>query len=286
VLATSGTTGTPKGVVLTRSALEHSARATSERLHIDHPDRWLCCIPVAHAGGFGVIARALLTNTPLEVHDGFDADAVNRSTATRTSLVATALQRIDATRFTTILLGGDAPPLDLPANVVVTYGLTETAGGCVYDGVPLNRVDITIDADREINVAGPMRGRAYRTAEGDTPIPTGTGDSGRWEDGKLVVEGRLRDVIVTGGEKVWPAAVEAALQGQPHIKDVAVVGRPDKTWGHRVVAVVVPDGEPPTLDQLKAAVKETLPAWAAPKALELADRIPRTANNKIQRNKL
>ncbi|MEM8902824.1 MAG: AMP-binding protein, partial [Actinomycetota bacterium] len=145
VIATSGTTGTPKGVVLTHAAVEASARATSSFLGVDPAvDRWLACLPLAHVGGLSVVTRALVSGTPVEVHDGFDAAAVDASEATLVSLVGTALGRIDPSRWRRIVLGGSAPPPDRPANSVATYGLTETGSGVIYDGWPLDGVEVRI----------------------------------------------------------------------------------------------------------------------------------------------
>jgi len=297
VLATSGTTATPKGVVLTHAAVAAAAQASSAALAVDPArDAWLACLPLAHAGGLGVVTRALLTGTPLTVLPGFEAEAVERvaragDRQVLVSLVATALRRVDPGLFRVILLGGDAPPAwpgGRPPSVVVTYGLTETGGGCVYDGVPFGHVAVRI-VDGEVMLRGPVLGRAYRGPDGDRPLtgPDGwlaTGDGGRWaEDGALVVEGRLDDVIVSGGEKVWPETVEAVLRRVPGVADVAVVGRPDPEWGQRVVAVVTPAGEPPTLDALRAAAGVELPPWAVPKALELVPALPRTSLGKLRR---
>ena len=137
VVATSGTTGAPKGVVLTHSAVRASALATSARLGVDPGrDRWLACLPLGHIGGLAVVSRALVTGTPCTVLERFDAAAVEaqaRLGATLVSLVATALGRTDASGFRVVLLGGAAPPARLPANVVTTYGMTETGSGVVYD---------------------------------------------------------------------------------------------------------------------------------------------------------
>ncbi|MDO9173788.1 MAG: AMP-binding protein, partial [Actinomycetota bacterium] len=141
VVATSGSTGTPKGVVLTHEAVAASARATSERLQVDRNDTWLACLPLSHVGGLSVVTRALVTGTPLVVHDGFDAARVTAAAAdgaTLVSLVATALRRIDPTLFRVIVLGGSRPPADRPANTIATYGLTETGSGVVYDGRPVD----------------------------------------------------------------------------------------------------------------------------------------------------
>src|SRR5206468_3416168 len=124
VVATSGTSGAPKAVVLTHEALRASAAATSARLGVDPaPDTWLACLPLAHVGGLSVATRALITGTPLVVHERFDADATMAAAAdgaTLVSLVATALRRIDPSVFRAIVLGGSKPPDALPGNVVTT----------------------------------------------------------------------------------------------------------------------------------------------------------------------
>jgi O-succinylbenzoic acid--CoA ligase len=282
VLATSGTTGEPKGVVLTHSALEASARATNAALDVDpSADRWLSCLPLAHVGGLSVITRALLTGTRF----GFSGDA------TLVSLVPLQLQRMDVSAFRRVLLGGQAPPArdSLPVNVVTTYGMTETASGVVYDGMPLAGVEVRADAGSgELWIRGPMLLRGYRdgtdpkTAEGWFA----TGDAGSvGSDGRVHVEGRMADVVVTGGEKVWPSPVEAAVRALPSVADVAVAGRDDPKWGQRVVAFVVPadPAEPPSLEQVRDAVKAVLPAYAAPKELVLVADLPRTALGKVRR---
>jgi o-succinylbenzoate---CoA ligase len=292
VVATSGTTGDPKGVVLTHAAVEASARATSVRLGVD-PDRhrWLACLPLSHVGGLSVVTRALITGTPYEVHPGFDASAVEQAAergATHVSLVATALRRIDPSRFTTIVLGGAAPPPDRPSNCVATYGMTETGSGIVYDGTPLDGVDLRI-VDHQIEVRGPMLLRAYR--DGTVPIGAGgwfrTGDLGELDaaTGQLTVHGRAGDLIITGGENVWPTPVEQAIASHPQVAEVAVVGRADPDWGQRVVAVVVPvdASAPPSLDEVRAWVKDRLPAFAAPRELALVDALPTTSLGKVIR---
>jgi o-succinylbenzoate---CoA ligase len=292
VVATSGTTGEPKGVVLTHAAVAASAAATTERLAIDPAnDHWLACLPLAHVGGLSVVTRALHSGTPLTVLPGFDAAAVTRAAGggcTAVSLVATALARIDPAGFRVIVVGGARPPAHLPANAVTTYGLTETGSGVVYDGRPLAGVDVRIDHRGEIHLRGPMLLRAYR--DGRNPLdPDGwlaTGDLGRWlPDGRLEVEGRRGDLIVTGGENVWPEAVEAVLGRHPAVLEVAVAGRSDPEWGQRVVAFVVPrpGWTVPTLADLRAAAKELLPAFAAPRELVVVAAIPRTSLGKVAR---
>ena len=291
VVATSGTTGVPKGVVLTHDAVRASALAVSRRLGVGPGDRWLACLPLAHVAGLAVVTRAVLTGTPLEVHSGFDPDAVGASSATLVSLVPTALRRVDPGRFRVVLLGGAPPPLHVPPNVVTTWGMTETGSGVVHDGVPLDGVEVRVDARGQLLVRGPMLLRCYRDGtdpkDSDGWLPTG--DVGEVdEDGRVFVHGRLDDLIVTGGENVWPQAVESVLRAHPAVGDVAVVGRADEEWGQRVVAVVVPanPSEPPTLASLRGWARERLPAFAAPRELRLVARLPHTSAGKVERRSL
>ncbi len=294
VMATSGSTGDPKGAVLTHAAIEANALATSSALAVDpSTDCWLACLPLAHVGGLAVVVRALLTGTSFEVHGGFDADAVEaaaRRGSTLTSLVPTALARINPAAFRAILLGGSAMPAWRPANTVATYGMTETFSGVVYEGWPLDGVELRI-RDEQVQLRCPMLLRCYRdgtnprTEDGWFP----TGDAGALtDDGQLSIIGRADDMIISGGEKVWPDVVERVLAELPHIAEVAVVGRPDPQWGQAVTAVVVPTdaAQPPELAQLRELVKSQLPAYCAPHALQLVATLPRTPLGKVQRRYL
>lgn len=299
VMATGGSTGEPKAAILTHEAVRASATASSSRLGVEPGrDRWLACLPMGHIGGLSVVTRAIVTGTALAIHDGFTAEAAvedARTGPTFVSLVPTALRRLDPRVFKRILLGGSAPPDTVPENAVVTYGMTETGSGIVYDGIPLDGVQVVLDDSGEIRVKGPMLLRAYR--EGDDPHgsdpkgPNGwfrTGDAG-WldESGRLHVRGRIAEVIVTGGEKVWPSAVERAISQHPGVADVAVAGVADEAWGERVVAyVVASDGLPPHLDELKALVAGAIAPWAAPKELVLVGSLPRTPMGKLLKAQL
>jgi O-succinylbenzoic acid--CoA ligase len=223
--------------------------------------------------------------------------------------VPTALARVDPRPWRTILLGGSSIPAARPANTIATYGMTETFGGVVHDGLPLSGVQVRIvdldrpeDPDRPhlltdgrpgaIELRTPTLLRCYR----DGRVPHGpdgwyrTGDLGAVDPatGRLRVDGRADDLIVTGGEKVWPAPVEALLRSDARVRDVAVVGRSDPEWGERVVAVVVPTdpSAPPTLEGLRDLVRATMPRACAPKELELVDSLPRTGLGKIRRSEL
>ena len=255
-------------------------------------DHWLACLPLSHVGGLAVVIRALTTRTRLTVLPSFDPQGVQLAGATLVSLVATALRRIDPATFRLIVLGGAAVPDDLPGNVITTYGMTETGSGVVYDGVPLEGVEIHLAYDGEIQVRGPMLLRAYRRADADLDPRTNgwlaTGDLGRWlPDGRLAVDGRRSDLIISGGENVWPEPVERAIRRDPRVADVVVAGTPDPEWGHVVTAYVVPaTDEVPTLDDLRRVVREVLPAFCAPRLLRLVESIPTTTLGKPQRSAL
>lgn len=291
VVATSGTTGTPKGVIHTHDSVQASAFATSERLGVTESDTWFACLPPAHIGGFSVLLRSIITNTPVITTPQFSVETYNDAAdhgATLVSLVPTALARVDADRYRTIVLGGSRPPENLPDNCVTTYGMTETGSGVFYNRCPLPGVDVDI-RDGVIYLRAPMMMRGYRNAE--TAIdPDGwfrTGDLGSFENNLITVFGREGDLIITGGENVWPETVEERLRQHPNITDVCVAGVSDNEWGQVVTAWVVPkDSTCPTLDDIRGFVKETLPAHCAPKALIYVPEIPRTALGKPRRSEL
>lgn len=303
VVPTSGSTGDPKGVLLTAAALRASAAATAE---VIGEGQWLLALPTTHVAGLQVLVRSLLAGTSPQVLEGpttlaaFEA-ATSRLTGPRrlVSLVPTQLARLVGSpallEYDAVLLGGAAAPAELldraraaGARVVTTYGMSETCGGCVYDGVPLPGVSLSV-ADR-IRISGPVVASGYRlrpdlTAaafDGDTFT---TSDVGELVDGRLVVLGRADDVVVTGGEKVAPAAVEAALASHPSVAEVAVVGVPDAEWGARVVAVVVLRG-PLSLEEARSHVAARLSRVAAPRELRVLDRLPLLPSGKIDRMRL
>ena len=294
VVPTSGTTGDPKGVVLTMAAVRAAAVITSEALDVSiDNDRWLLCLPVAQMGGLSVVTRSLVTGVPITTLPRFDRQAVESAAgrgATLVSLVAASLDGLDLSRFRAVLLGGSAIPTDRPENTVATYGLTESGGGVVYEGRALPGVELSID-NGEVMLRSPSLLRTYRFGRdpksSDGWLPTG--DLGQLsDDDKLTIFGRSDDVITSGGHNVFPLPVEAALRTHVAIADVAIIGRADDKWGTAVTAVVVPAdaANPPTLDVVRGWAKAQLPTYAAPTRLELIEKLPKTAIGKVRRHLL
>lgn len=303
VIATSGSTGEPKGTELTRAALESSARATHACIGLEPGDRWLSCLPWQHIGGIQVMLRSRLLGIPLTVHERFDVERFAAADATLASLVPTQLVRlldagVDLTRFRAILLGGAAaaPDLleraaDVGAPVVTTYGMSETAGGCVYDGRALDGVEIRVDDTGRIRLRGPMLMSGYRlqpalTAEAFDAGWLLTSDLGELDrDGRLRVAGRIDDVVITGGEKVVTTEVAAVLADHPDIADVVVTGVDDAQWGQRLVAVVVvrAGGGELTLAGIRSWCVDRLAAPARPRGLVVVPEILRLHSGKPDR---
>ena len=196
--------------------------------------------------------------------------------------------------FRAIVVGGQQPPAGRPANVVATYGMTETGSGVVYDGVGLEGVEVSLRSG-EVWLRCPMLLRCYR--DGTDPKTAdgwfATGDAGELDpDGRLSIQGRLDELVISGGENIWPAQVEAVLRRHPCVADVAVGGRPDAEWGVRLVAYVVPSQaslgvKPATmLAEVRELVKEHLAPFAAPRELIVVPRLPRSAIGKVSRAEL
>lgn len=308
VVPTSGSTGEPKGAMLTAAALRHSAAATHDRL--GGPGQWVLALPVSSIAGLTVLVRSLQARTRPQVVDlygGFSVDAFAAATDRLaggvrhyTALVPTQLRRlldagVDLSTYDGVLVGGAALSPDLRdraiaagAPVVATYGMSETCGGCVYDGEPLDGVDVTIGADGRVSIGGPVVFAGYRLRPDltDTALVDGrhvTQDLGRWSsDGRLEVLGRVDDVIVSGGVNVPAAMVERVLDGHPAVAVCAVLGRPDPEWGERVVAVVQPvDASlPPALDELRSFAAGRLEPAALPREVVVLGMLPVLASGK------
>jgi o-succinylbenzoate---CoA ligase len=297
IVPTSGSTGVPKGVGLGAAALLHSARASLARVGARPGERWLCCLPGTYIAGIQVLVRSLVSGTDPVLADRAEPEVIAACGCAYVSLVPTQLKRlldVDISAlagFRSVLLGGAAAPAGLldavraaRVPVVTTYGMTETCGGCVYDGIPLDGVRLKIGDDDRIWIAGPVLFSGYvggPAAPGDGWLRTG--DLGRLDSaGRLTVRGRADDVINTGGSMVVPGEVAAALQTCPGVRDAAVLGQPDPEWGERVVAVIVPadPANPPTLELLRLHVKERLPRYAAPSRVVMVDAVPMLPNGK------
>jgi O-succinylbenzoic acid--CoA ligase len=300
VIATSGSTGTPKRVLLSRAALRASAEATHARL--GGPGQWVLNLPPTYVAGVQVLYRSVVAGTDPVILDKDAFELPEPTGRTYLSLVSTQLVRMlietetyyvgDLARYDAVLIGGG--PLDpgvraraeaLGLRIVQTYGMSETCGGCVYDGVPLDGVEVRIEEDGAVLLRGPMLFDGYqdepeRTAAAYRDGWLVTHDLGhRASDGRLRIDGRADDVIISGGVKVPAQAVEAMLTRDTAVLEAIVVGVPDPEWGERVVAVVEPF-DPLTLDGLRDQVEPR--SWA-PRQLVLLKELPRLPNGKPDR---
>jgi o-succinylbenzoate---CoA ligase len=279
IVSTSGSTGAPKGVELSASALLHSARASLARIGAAPGERWLCCLPANHVSGLQVLVRSIVTGTEPVVDPGQEY--------THVSLVPTQLLRLleagtPLDRLGTILLGGAAAAGTLleraraaGARVVTTYGMSETCGGCVYDGYPLDGVAVRVERERLV-IDGPVLFSGYTLRPRRTG-PFVTSDLGYVDKtGYVRVRGRADDVINTGGYKVVPGEVARALETCPGVREIVVVGLPDQEWGERVVAIVIPADrrDPPDVKLLRTHASGVLPRYAFPSEVVLVDTIP------------
>ncbi len=308
VMPTSGTAGEPKLVELHRVAIVVAVSRSAKRLGASPEAPWLCPLTPAHIGGLLVLLRAAILGAPVTIHERFDPERLVRDAegAAFSSVVPRMVRRLVASDLglhgLTLLVGGDELDAETAraarargARVVTTYGLTETCGGFTYDGVPLDGMEVRLDADDSIEVSGSTVMEHYRL----DPAATGaafttdgwlrTGDLGAIDDdGRLSIHGRADHVIRTGAEKVWPEEVERVLSRHPKVADVAVAGRPDPEWGSRVSAFVVPSviDDPPSLDELRILGAEHLARFKLPRELSLVGEIPRTGTGKVRRHAL
>ena len=293
VVETSGSTGAPKRVLLSRAAVLASVAATERRLGA--AGRWVLALPPSYVAGVQVICRSLVAG-----HE--PATEWPAEEPWFTSLVPTRLHRLlespedlAALRTAhTILLGGGpidpalrARAVDEGLRVVATYGSAETAGGCVYDGLPLDGVALAIGTDGRIRIAGPTLFDGY---DGDPDLTARTlvdgwfltSDAGRLdEDGRLTVLGRVDDMVVSGGVNVPAPAVAARIRRHPGVKDAEVLGVPDPEWGQRLVAFVVAAGV--DLAEVRDWVGAEQPRSWAPRQVVVVDEIPRLDNGKPDR---
>jgi O-succinylbenzoic acid--CoA ligase len=308
VMPTSGTAGEPKLVELHRVAVVVAVSRSAKRLGATPDAPWLCPLTPAHIGGLLVLLRAAIFGVPVTIHERFEPERLveDGEGAAFASVVPAMVRRLVASNLgldgLTLLVGGEAIDADTAgaarargARLVSTYGLTETCGGFTYDGLPLEGMQVRLDADGAIEVSGSTVMEDYRL----DPAATGaafttdgwlrTGDLGAvGDEGRLSIHGRADQVIRTGAEKVWPEEVELVLAAHPKIADVAVAGRPDPEWGSRVSAFVVPRvlDDPPSLDELRAHGAEHLARFKLPRELSLVNEIPRTGTGKVRRHDL
>lgn len=300
MLPTSGSSGEPKGVLLSRTALVASAEATHARL--GGPGQWLLVMPAYFVGGLQVLTRSLLAGIEPVMADDFGEGAKAMTGERRyTSMVPTQLARLLETdieglrSFDAILVGAAATSADLKqraqdahVNVVTTYGMTETGGGCVYDGRPLDGVTVALDNDRVL-LGGPTLFDGYRleprlTAEALQDKGFRTQDRGRInEDGRLEILGRIDDVVISGGVNVVLPSVQQRLLTHELVTDAVVLGVEDQEWGSRVVAFVIGTA---TLDELRDHVSAELPRTWAPRELIQLDELPMLASGKVDRQRL
>ena len=300
---TSGSTGQPREVLISSHAMRIAATTTVDRL--GGPGHWLLALPADRIAGAMVVARAHVSDTDV-VHLNREpftpqsfAAAVERLPAGRhyVSLVPTQVRRLLAdpagtaalARFDAVLVGGAPPGMELPANAIETYGMTETSGGCIYNGSPLAGVDVRIASDGHIELAGPMLADGYSDGDNSAFLTDGgkrwfrTTDVGTWDGERLTVHGRSDDVIITGGHNVHPASIERALLNHRNIADAVVTSVPDVEWGEHLTALVVAAaGASPSLTQLRAELD--LPRHALPRTVLTVSQVPRTDAGKIDRD--
>ena len=308
---TSGTTGQPRAVDLTRENFFHSAVGTALALGVGPHDRWLCCLPLHHVAGLSILTRSAICGIGTVLHDGFDADRVAASLAedgvTLVSLVATQLKRLleagaDLTGPRALVMGGGPVPENLiaeaagrGATVIQVYGMTETT----------SQVTLleTADAKRKAGSAGTaLLGAELRIESGEIMVrgavvaPGAAGEDG-WlrtgdlgaidSEGYLWVDGRKDDLIVTGGENVMPERVEDVIKAHPDVVDAAVVGRPDPEWQEAVTAIVVlRPGAGEDAESLRAHCARELAGYEVPKSFVFVPDLPRTASGKLMRSVL
>ncbi len=319
ILYTSGTTGQPRGAVLTRSALIASAAASAANLGWQRDDCWLLAMPVGRIGGLSILTRCLAARTAVALEPGFDAAAlparIDATGSTLVSLVPTMLaQALDAhpqwnapAHLRAILVGGAAAPSALlrRANerglpIVITYGCTETCSQVVATpyahrfetarygaGLPLAGVELRAH-EGHLHVRGPMLMAGYL---GEPALPAGTwfdtGDLGHLDEGGFLhVHARRADLIVTGGENVYPAEVERVLQMCPGIREAGVFGLPDPTWGQVVAAALVADQAPPADAALLAHLHDRLAPYKRPRQVCFVPSLQHTTAGKLDRSAL
>ena len=307
IVESSGSTGTPKRISLSAAALVASAKASEARLApnapVNTPSQWLVCLPINYVAGANVLIRSLVADTqPVLMNTSlpFTPDAFARSASLMTaerrfvSLVPTQLLRLanqagiddfllaGLRRFDAVLLGGQAPDsallkkaADLGLNVVQSYGMAETAGGCVYDGIPLDGVSVRIGQDQIIEISGPTLANNVAGADGWYR----TNDLGEFDaEGNLVILGRANRVLASGGIKVSLDSIEAVVRQIGGVTEAAAIAVTDPEWGERAVLIYL--GSPEVADYIAAEILNNLGAAAKPVRVIRVDAIPRLTSGK------
>jgi len=300
IVHTSGTSAGPRPIELTYGNWLWSALGSAAALGLDPHERWLCTLPLSHVGGLSILMRSTIYATTAILHERFEAQRAADEIATDATLVSvvpTTLARLldaglhEPRALRAALVGGApiTPPLlrrarEAGVRTVTTYGLTETCSQVTTDGPPLFCTKVRIGPGREILVRGPTVSPQALAEDGWLH----TGDEGALdEDGHLTVTGRAGDTIVTGGENVAPAEVEAVLQSHPAVAEAGVHGVKDPTWGERVVAtVVLRAGATATIDELRSYCGVRLAGYKVPKVFRFSLELPKTASGKLLRRNL
>lgn len=295
VVTTSGSTGVPKAVVLGADAIRFSARATHDRL--GGPGDWVCALATQHVAGLMTIARSVVAGTSVTFASPGLEDLPTPDRRTYLSLVAAQLDRglgVPAVRealsgYAAVLIGGGAMPSGLRerataagVRVVATYGMSETCGGCVYDGQPLDGVRVELE-DGRISLGGPMAFLGYRlrpdltreVLHGDL---VRTNDRGRWTQGRLEVLGRTDDIVITGGSNVDLAAAQRACDTEFGPGVVALLAVPDPRWGVRIVGITT---APLSLEEVRDRLEPLLGRVALPRELRRVAEMAYTSIGKI-----
>jgi len=325
IIFTSGTTGAGKPVSLSYGNHWWNAFGSLLNLGSQPGDLWLNCLPLYHVGGLSILIRGVLGGVPVWLQPKFDpaqtAAALDSGRVTMVSLVSTMLYRLFEHRgsrpfhpnLRCVLLGGGPIPealvrkcLELGVPIAPTYGMTETASQAATlrpdevanhprsAGKPLLGIDLTIDPTvagfdfglGEIVMSGPSVSRG--PDDSTAPFaPLRTGDLGSLDaGGYLFVSDRRQDLIVTGGENVYPSEVDAVLLSHPSVLDAGVVGLPDEQWGQIVVAAIVPTGPDVEESRLRDFCHARLPGFKCPKRIHMLSELPRTSSGKLRRVEL
>jgi len=330
IVHTSGTSGKPKGAVLTYGNVFYSAMASAYRIGHLPDDKWLCVLPLYHVGGLSILIRAVLYGITVDLHPKFDVEAINHALThnhiTLVSLVPTMLHRLLEARkapwnpkLRLVLLGGAAPSAGLVQRcieenipIASTYGLTEAASqvatalpqqvrhkpGSVGKPLMFTQIKIVDDEGQQqapgeygaILVKGPTVMQGYHNDTGATAKALHnawlqTGDIGYLDDeGDLFLVQRRSDLIVSGGENIYPAEVEAVLRQHSAVQQVAVVGVEDAEWGQRVAAaLIIAEGQSVTESELVSYARSQLAGYKIPRLIKFVDVLPVTGSGKVQR---